>query len=812
MKSVIKVIKKNYYKYKHSMYFRARFIYTKYYEKLDVIPNTVLLQSYDGSSVSGNPYYILKELVHNSKYKKMKIYVVSDHKNFNKNCKFLINKNFDSYIEIVKIHTKRYCELLASCQYLINNSTFAPYFIKKEGQIYLNTWHGTPLKHLGRKIYDAPNEIGNTQRNFLMADYLLYPNDFTYEHMTEDYMIRNYYKGKYIVSGYPRNSIFFDVKKQEEIKKQLELSQKKIIVYMPTWRGTLVKKDNTKQHVYIMHMLYELDKAFDDNVVMFVKLHSLGNFKIPFDSLEHIKAFPNTFETYELLSIADCLITDYSSVLFDYANTGRKIILYGYDFEEYMRNKGTYFPYNDLPFVFVKNVDEMLYEIKHLEKYDKYNSFNLKYNIYDSIDAAEKICDLVFCNNDKNIQVYEGKMFNSTKDNVFVFGGSMAKNGITTALRGLLKYVDKSEKNYILTFYKTKTERNKYVINDFDFVDYMPIQGSKNMTMFEAIIIFLYFRIGMRFFLTHKIVNKIFKRELKRLYPNIQFKYAIHYSGYEKPIIYLIDAMEVKKIIYIHNDMRQEQRTKKNFDLRSFKYALQRFDNIICIRDTSKNEVMKMCKKINKAKVVVAHNLNDIETIKQKAKANIILDDNTYCNVSNETLNSIMSDDSLDKIVNIGRYSPEKGHKRLIDAFVNYYKQNSNSYLIIIGGDGRSFKETQEYVANMNNSHIILIKNISNPYPILSKACCFILSSYYEGLPMTIMEALILNRKVISTDIVGPREFLGEGYGFLVDNSEEGILQGLLDYKSGKLNNLKKFDAEKFNEQALQEFYDIIEK
>ena len=812
MKIIIKIIKKNYYKYRHSMYFRAKFIYTKYYEKLSVIPNTILLQSYDGSSISGNPYYILKELTCDSKYEKFKIYVVSDHKNFNKNVEFLCSKDFNSRVEIVKIHTKRYCELLASCQYLINNSTFAPYFVKKEGQIYLNTWHGTPLKHLGRKIYDAPNEIGNTQRNFLMADYLLYPNDFTYEHMTEDYMIKKYYKGKYVISGYPRNSIFFDIKKQKELKKQLELDQQKIIVYMPTWRGTLVKKDNTKQYVYIMHMLYELDNAFDNNTIMFVKLHSLGNFKIPFDSFKHIKPFPSILETYELLSIADCLITDYSSVFFDFANTGRKIILYGYDADEYMKTKGTYFPYNDLPFTFVNNVNEILYEIQHLSKYRKYSLFNQKYNTYDSINATKQICDLIFCDNDKNIKVYDGKLFNSTKDNVFVFGGSMAKNGITTALKGLLKHIDKNKRNYILTFYKTKTEKNKKVINDFDFIDYMPIQGPKNMTMFEAFIIFLYFRVGIRFCLTQKIVNKIFKRELKRLYPNIQFKYAIHYSGYEKQIIYLIDAMNAKKIMYIHNDMRKEQKTKKNFDLKSFRYALQKFDNIICIRETSKDEVIKMCKKIDTEKVVVAHNLNDIETIKQRAKENIVLDDNTYCNVSIETLNSIISNDRTDKIVNIGRYSPEKGHKRLIDAFMNYYKQNSNSYLIIIGGDGRSFKKTQEYVAEMNNSHIILIKNISNPYPILSKACCFILSSYYEGLPMTIMEALILNKKVISTDITGPREFLKQGYGFLVDNSEEGILQGLLDYKNGKLSNLKKFDAEKFNEQALQEFYDIIEK
>ena len=77
---------------------------------------------------------------------------------------------------------------------------------------------------------------------------------------------------------------------------------------------------------------------------------------------------------------------------------------------------------------------------------------------------------------------------------------------------------------------------------------------------------------------------------------------------------------------------------------------------------------------------------------------------------------------------------------------------------------------------------------------------------------MSIMEALILDKPVISTNISGPREFLEKGYGLLVENSEDGILYGMNSYKENGLKNLVKFDAEKFNKKAIKEFYSIIKK
>lgn len=806
-----KPVKKNIDKAKKSIYYKAKFIYTKYHDKLPIEENTILFQSYDGSNISGNPYYILKEICSDSKYSHIKPYVVSTWKNYNSNVKFLQEKGFDS-ATVLKIHSKQYCKVLAQAKYLVNNSTFAPYYYRKEGQIYLNTWHGTPLKNLGRKIHDAPHEIGNTQRNFLSSDYLLYPNKFTFEHMRNDYMLTKYYCGKYIISGYPRNSIFFDKESADRVREELELQDKQIVVYMPTWRGNLNNRKSDKQYIYMMHTLYEISNKLPKNMILYVKAHSLASSRIRYSEFTNVKPFPSNYETYEFLNAADCLITDYSSVFFDYANTGKKIILYGYDKDEYLEDKGMYLNFDELPFSIANNPNQLLNELLDLNSYKNYDKFRSIYTKYDSINSAKEITDfLINSNTTENIKIIDGKKYHNDNPNIMIFGGNIAKNGITTALKGLINNVDVENYNFVLTFYKSRVERNKYTINDFQAIDYMPIQGQKNFTYFESLCQYLYFRWNINGPITKKAIKKIYECEYQRLFPNIHFDYSIHFSGYEQHIIHLIKYMNnTKKIIYVHNDLKKEEQTKKNVNSKIYKRAIENYDNIVCIRESSKKEILEFADNLDPDKIVIAHNINNIEEIKHNASSPIEFDYNTYCNISFNELNEIVYNNKKQKFINIGRYSPEKGQIRLIEAFLEYEKTNPDSYLIIVGGDGIAFKEIKDFVDSLDSNKVILIKLLSNPYPILMNSDLFILSSFYEGLPMTIMEALILDKMIISTNIPGPSEFLSQGYGYLVENSKEGLLKGMYDFKNGKIPEPKKFDAKAFNDNAIKEFYALL--
>lgn len=802
-------------KFKSNAIYRARFYYTHYREKLPMNEKAILFESFNGDDFTGNPFYLLLEACSNERYSGYTKYVAvkkSDLENDKKVETLLRNYDLLDQVVLVRRNSREYCKLLASAKYLVNNVTFPTFFIKREGQVYLNTWHGTPLKGLGRNIKDNPNTIGNVQRNFLMSDYLLYPNKYSFEHIRHDYMLDQFYTGQYVLSGYPCNSTFFDQSRVDSIKEQLEISDKKVVVYMPTWRGKEKGKKVDKHIFYILHLLYEMESKLDDDVVVFVKLHHLAMSSIELDEFEKIKAFPTEFETYDFLNVADCLITDYSSVMFDYLNTDKKVFLYTYDKEEYMAGRSIYTDIDTLPFQAFDTPKPLCEALNAQLGSASYGTYRDMFCHYDSAYAAKDLLALLlFGEVSERMELIDGKKFRNNKPNVLIFAGELAKNGLTTALKGLINYVDTSKMNYVLTFYTKKTNRNKQVINEFrDEISYIPIQGAKNLTFIGAVCQLLYFKMNIDTAFVNRQIEKNAAREVERSYPTIHFDYAIHYTGYERHIIHIINALDAKKAIYTHNDLLKERKTRNNIHVPSLKKAYRQYDRIVIIRESMREEIKKNIPGVDDTKIVVAHNLNNLELIKRRAKKKVTFDDDTYCNIELDELNSVLQNKNVLKFIDIARFSPEKGLDQLIFAFNRFRKENPDAYLIIVGGHGKDFDAICALAESEETKNVIIIRSISNPYPILAKCDCFVLSSHYEGLPMTIMEALILDKKVISTNIPGPSEFLSQGYGYLVEDSVDGILKGMQEFEKTGLKTLTKFDAQAFNKNALAEFEAIF--
>lgn len=802
-------------KFKSNAIYRARFYYTHYREKLPMNEKAILFESFNGDDFTGNPFYLLLEACSNERYSGYTKYVAvkkSDLENDKKVETLLRNYDLLDQVVLVRRNSREYCKLLASAKYLVNNVTFPTFFIKREGQVYLNTWHGTPLKGLGRNIKDNPNTIGNVQRNFLMSDYLLYPNEYSFEHIRHDYMLDQFYTGQYVLSGYPCNSTFFDQSRVDSIKEQLEISDKKVVVYMPTWRGKEKGKKVDKHIFYILHLLYEMESKLNDDVVVFVKLHHLAMSSIELDEFEKIKAFPTEFETYDFLNVADCLITDYSSVMFDYLNTDKKVFLYTYDKEEYMAGRSIYTDIDTLPFQAFDTPKPLCEALNAQLGSASYGTYQDMFCHYDSAYAAKDLLALLlFGEVTERMELIDGKKFRNNKPNVLIFAGELAKNGLTTALKGLINYVDTSKMNYVLTFYTKKTNRNKQVINEFrDEISYIPIQGAKNLTFIGAVCQLLYFKMNIDTAFVNRQIEKNAAREVERSYPTIHFDYAIHYTGYERHIIHIINALDAKKAIYTHNDLLKERKTRNNIHVPSLKKAYRQYDRIVIIRESMREEIKKNIPGVDDTKIVVAHNLNNLELIKRRAKKKVTFDDDTYCNIELDELNSVLQNKNVLKFIDIARFSPEKGLDQLIFAFNRFRKENPDAYLIIVGGHGKDFDAICALAESEETKNVIIIRSISNPYPILAKCDCFVLSSHYEGLPMTIMEALILDKKVISTNIPGPSEFLSQGYGYLVEDSVDGILKGMQEFEKTGLKTLTKFDAQAFNKNALAEFEAIF--
>src|SRR5690606_13267081 len=170
-----------------------------------------------------------------------------------------------------------YLQALATCAYLVNNSTFPSYYLAKEGQIYVNTWHGTPLKKMGYDIAGDPSNSQNVVRNFLSTDYILSPNSHTTNIFLDSYKLDGLYTGEIVEEGYPRIDFTVNGSPQAVCEQLREIgltldSGKKTVLYAPTWKGTDIGKVN--DDVLQIHAdMQTLVKRVGDQYNFLIKVH-----------------------------------------------------------------------------------------------------------------------------------------------------------------------------------------------------------------------------------------------------------------------------------------------------------------------------------------------------------------------------------------------------------------------------------------------------------------------------------------------------------------------------------------------------------
>lgn len=775
--------------------------YYRCYEKLKLDDNAILLCAQQGKNIDGNIFYILKEL-QKEKYKDYKIYVAVDKVHEKEFDKKFINYNFTNY-ELVNITSKKYFKILASAKYLFNDTSFLWYFVKKEGQVYFNTWHGTPFKTLGKSIKDDFHLIGNVQRNFLMSDYLLYPSEFMRDVMLDDYMINNIATDtKVVLGGYPRNEIFFDKERASELKNQLNLNDKQIIAYMPTWRGSFgqLNKTSEDQINIINKQLKQIDKKLTNKQIMYVNFHPFLKDKVNISGYKHIKPFDKKYETYDFLNIADILITDYSSVFFDFAVSNKKIILFAYDEREYFEDRGTYFGFNELPFKKVKNVHDLIDTINSKDDVDITKFLN-RFCPYENINASSKIVELVLNNKKGNLNI--ANVPNNKKKNVLIYSGNLAKNGITGSLFALLNYVDLSKYNFYITYVASSVRANKNTLKELDSrIGYISFNNNSIGTFKETLCLALFKMHLISYKLSKKILKKYFERKIKINYGNSKFDSAIQYSGYGDNIIRMFASMNCKTSIFVHSDMTQEIKVRKNQNYAVLSNCYNEYKNVFIVSDKLYEPTRLIAGE--KANIICLNNVINKESIVEKSLKEVTFDENTESNIGLSKLNKILNSKNK-KIISIGRFSKEKGYKRLIQAFDTL---ETNSYLIIIGGFGPEYDSLLELQQKCKSKdRIIIIKSMSNPFSILRKCDVMVVSSFYEGLPMVILEAIALNIPVASTDIESIKNFFNKfGGGYIMGNSYEGICDGLKYIESNRVKRIN-IDVDKYNKEIIDKFY-----
>lgn len=363
--------------------------------------NVIMFESSNGRNYTGNPRYIYEEMVKQGLDKKYK-------------CVWsLQNPEIEIPGKCVKIKRSRAKFLYYSLRsgFWIFDSRHQYYLKKSKNTKYIQTWHGTPLKKLALDM-DKVNMSGHQDIEDYRAkfkestsvwDYLISQNSFSSKIFKRAFA----FNGKMLEIGYPRNDILVNENNEikiNEIKEKLNIDKdKKIILYAPTWR------DNQFHESGIYKFATEMDfnamqNALSDEYVLIVKFHYLVKDKIDWKKYGGFVIECNEmWDIQELYLISDILITDYSSVMFDYALLSRPILFFTYDMEFYKDNlRDFYFDINTVPGPLIETTEELIEFIKnnteeeYFEKYgDKYHDFREKYNEFDDGKASENIIRLI---------------------------------------------------------------------------------------------------------------------------------------------------------------------------------------------------------------------------------------------------------------------------------------------------------------------------------------------------------------------------------------------------------------------------------
>lgn len=780
---------------------RALWKYRELWKEAPLDERAIVIESQQGRTANGNMFYVAKELLNNPLYADFKVYFVAQNGKREAVKRLLHAHDLDD-LSIVIIRSPEYVKLLATAKYLVTDTSFPPFYIKKPGQIIWNTWHGTPLKTMGRRDEQEPHSLGNVQKNLALADFLSFPNEYTAQHMVEDYMLENLSNGTILFSGYPRNTIFFDKDEAARIKNELDLNEKTVYAYMPTWRPLKNGVPARFKSIGLMHNLLMIDDLLSENELLLVSIHPLDRKFVSFDCLKHIEEFPTQYETYEVLNACDALVTDYSSVLFDYAITGKKIVLFDYDRATYLKSRGTYFPLDDLPFPRVQSTESLMTELRSPKSYAD-EEFLSEFCPFESAVATADQCKAVFLNDCSRLE--HRKIKGNGKPNVLIYAGNLAQNGITKSLSSILSCVDLSKANFFLTFTSRSAKGNIGQLKDVpNAVSYIPTMGKMNMNLIEKIVQYLYEKRLAPFSVFANRTAEAYKTDLRRLYGKVDFRSVIQFNGYDYKKIFLFSKANCTRAIYAHSDMQQEAAIRRNSRLDMLGYAYSEYDKVAVVSEDNVDSTKQIAN--GDANVLVVPNIFDHERVLALSEEPIAFDEKTVSNMDLRQLKDLLNRGK--NLISIGRFSPEKQHRLLIEAFNEVWQEKEDLNLIIIGGVSRGsmYEETCDLAESLPcGKHVALIKQMKNPYSILKQCDGFILSSMYEGFGLVIIEADVLGVPVVSTAVQGPSGFIKKHGGTLVDNSLEGIKHGLELLAAGNAPCMN-VDYEDYNKKAIEAF------
>lgn len=827
-----------------------------FWQHVPLQENTVLYESFSGNGMLCHPEAIFKCLLSSQKYSKFKhIWVLND---FARYADTIHEYRNHSNVKFVKYLSMEYYHALATSKYLVNNVTFPTHFIKREGQVYLNTWHGIPLKKMGYDIKGKAVDAKNIVRNFVTADYLLSASKAMTEEMYFGaFKLKNIYNGTIITEGNPRVDRQWDSDKAKaELRlrmtnSQLSTDERKIVLYAPTWKGESYFSPHN-DGASLVSLIRKLESRIDKSEYrILIKAHQIVSESISQLDVLSDYLVPNSIPTNIVLGATDILVTDYSSIFFDYLATERPVLFYLPDLEEYKLHRDLYLEPEELPGPIAWTLDELADQIAktislgtstaaHASKYEKMMN---RYLPKDDGKSCQRIVDIVFDNNKNGYELCSNPSNGKVK--LLIYVGGMAPNGITTSALNLLDNIDYSKFDVtVLCPYSKKSEQQQNFAQINSKARLMFRFGTFSGGYIGNSIRLNVLKKGLKAWGSKSSVhNRTWEMEWKRCFGESKFDHMIDFSGYTAFWgLLFMHGPKAKKSIWLHNDLAAD--AHRSIDgskpLKEGLFATfsiyNHFDNLVSVSeglcDINRKSLAQWAPDAKFSWASNTINGSKITRLANKPikySSNIKISDSKKTNEQRSFDMSAAVSNLLDPeskrtsmgrqitresapfftFVSAGRLSPEKNHKRLINAFAYVHAENPLTRLVIAGSGPLRELLTRQIVALGLTESVKLVGHTKNPYQLMKNSDAFVLSSDYEGQPMVLLEALVLGIPVITTSFGSVKGALPKGIGKVVAPNAKDLAEAMLDESMNPSIRVK-FDSKSYNLKAINEFESIV--
>lgn len=791
-----------------------------------VLPGTVLYESFGGNGALDNPEAIFRGLLADPEFDGLQhIWAVEPAESR------AIRTEFAGHprVRFVRPHSLAYTEAVARSEYLINNATFGPDFQKRDGQCYLNTWHGTPLKTMGYDMPAGAFESSNVLRNFVIADILLAQNPHMSRMYTDSYRLAGILPGRILEAGYPRTDRQFLSPQQrsaalESLRQAgIDVGDRRLVVYAPTWKGTDfgTPRDEAAE---LISATDEVQRLLGDDHLVVLKVHQAVARGMS-GGAGAGRLIPNELPTNVVLGLAEVLVTDYSSIFIDYLSTGRPIVFFTPDQEDYARERGTYFGADDRPGAVVTTTAQLAEAIRvsmGAPPSPVAERWRQEFTALDDGHATERVIDAVFRRQG------DPRFFPPApqrRRSVLLYLGGMRSNGITTSALNLLAHLDHEalEVSVLMARPGGRDQRANAARIDSRVRQFHRRGGldGRQLTV-------LAMRVLGRLRPSHHEAEwerRLWQDEWRRCLGDTTFDAVVDFSGYSRFWSLLaLHSPPARRAIWLHNDMAAEVHRPVNGRRRMRRslpavFALYpRFDVLVSVsRELSRSNAEALAPRFDIPATHFASARNVIDDVSVERMLRLPLrdavefqDPDTGEAVVPDWVDKLEARDGSRWFVTVGRLSPEKNHARLLDAFAEVGAQHPDARLVIVGdGPLRETLAAQRAALGLDGS-VIFTGALRNPFAVLAAADCFVLSSDYEGQPMVLLEAAVAGLPIVTVRFGSVADSLPEGQLHIVDQTVPALAAGMRAYLAGEVAPAT-LAAREYNARALEEFLNAID-